>query len=464
MSEFSEFHDSQLNKEETKPILSSSLPSLTSTKSEDQKSSVSKNAIRFVMLCLQYYIMGVLYFCIDLPGGLETVIIKVTGINVMKYNAIFSAYAWSDILMPIIGGMIVDRVVGMRCGYLIFASILMIGQGVVTIGGYLGIFWVMLLGRIIYGCGVGTMQSLVTGSQVLLYDSNITLIISINTGFFRLCAGVALFVSHRIYTSFSFLPTSRHQLGATFGVGFVLTITVLLSAIAIVLLDKLIIKRLVKERKKSRAKLSVNSLFNFSFSYWLLILIGSLFYPIVFSLVGNGQFFFVAKYGMKINEAGLVNSINYAGAVFLSPFLAILIGYYRYHSLWIMAGVLLGISSHVMFISGTSFDNIALVYTAAVLISLSYSFVVCAQWPLIAEIVNPDQLTTAFGIAMACSDLVYSPLSISQGTIIDHFGFFFYEIINVQVLWIVLLIVVLLLIEEISLRYKISASAKRKRK
>ena len=461
MSEFTEFHDSQ---DETKSILSSSRSSLRSTKSEDQRSSVSKNAIRFVMLCLQYYILGATHFCVNLPSGLETVIIKVTGIDVMKYNAIFSAYAWPDVLMPIIGGMIVDRVVGMRCGYLIFTSILMIGQGVMTVGGYLGMFWVMLLGRIIFGCGVGIMMSLVAGSQVLLYDSNTALIISLNIGFTRICAGVALFISHRIYTNFGFLPTSHHQLGATFGVGFVLTIGVLLSAIAIALLDKLIIKRLVKERKKSRAKPSVNSLFNFSFSYWLLVLIGGLFYPVVFSLVGNGQFFFVAKYGMKINEAGLVNSINFAGAVFLSPFLAIVIGLYRYHSLWIMAGVLLGISSHVIFISVTSFDNKTLVYTAAVLISLAYSFIVCSQWPLIGEIVNPDQLTTAFGIAMAFDDLVYSVLSVAQGMIIDYYGFFIYELMNAQVLWMAVLIVVLLLIEEISLRTQNKARAIVKRR
>ena len=439
MSEFSvEFDGSH---EERKPILSA----LESNECNKQKPNTK--LIRLAMLFLQYCIIGGLNFCIDMPGGLETTIIKVTVINATQYNVLFSAYAWPDILMPIIGGMIVDRVVGMRSGYIIFTTILMIGQGILAVGGCFGMFWVMLFGRIVFGCGIGTVQSLVTGSQVLLFDRNTALIIAINAAFMRLCAGSALLVSQRIYDSFGFLPTSRYQLGATLGVGFVLIVCVLLSAIGIVLLDSKA-KRLVNgEQKKGHSKLSV---WKFSLSYWLVVLIGSFFYPVVFSLVANGQLFFVSKYLIGVNEAGLLNSLNYASTIFLSPFLGTLISLYKRNSVWMMCGVVIGISSHVLFMSSS--DNVAFAYTAAILISLAYSFVACAQWPLIGRLAKPHQLTSAFGITMAAYNLFYTLLTITQGRVIDAFGFFFYEIINMQFLWITVFMIVLLWIEEISQR------------
>ena len=451
----------QGNREERKPLLSSSR---TSTAEQDSRMSrISVNAIRFLMLCLQYYIIGALYFCIDIPSGIETTIIKVTDMNVMQYNALFSAYTWPDVLMPVIGGMIVDRIVGIRSGFIIFTSILMIGQGVQAFGGYLGKFWIMLLGRIIFGSGVGTVSSLIAGSQILLFNTNYaTVFIAITTTFLRLGAGISLLVSQRIYNSFSFLPNSSNKLSATLGVGFLLMVGSVLSAIVIILLDRKIKKLDSSGQKKlSRAKPSFTSFFNFSVSYWLTVLIGAFFFPVIFSFVANGQLFFVSKFGINVNEAGLLNSLNYAATVLLSPFLGMLISYCKYHSVWMMSGALLAISSHVIFTSSKpsiSGSN-PFVYSAAVLLSLGYSFVICAQWPLVGQIAKPNQLTTAFGISIATYNLFYSLLAIAQGRIIDNFGFFIYEIINLQSLWIVGLLIVLLWTEKISLKYKLRISA-----
>ncbi len=295
MSEFEQLHNNEepelpdtiidlgkdsISEEEKKPTINTS---------HCHSAVTSVNATRLAMVCFQYYITGALYFNLNLPAGLETTIIELFCVNAMKYNTFYSAYAWSGIPMSIFGGMIVDRVVGIRLGYVMFTALLMIGQGIQLLGSFLGMFWVMVCGRIIFGCGFGTMQSIITGSQVLLFDSNAAIVITSNSGFNCLCAGGAIYVSHIIYASFDFLPKHKYQLGATLGVGFVLMVGGFLSAIVIVLLD-LKIKRLSSGSAKSHKETNL-SVLKFSFSYWLIVLIGALIFPVFYCFVANEQFF-----------------------------------------------------------------------------------------------------------------------------------------------------------------------------
>ncbi len=381
-----------------------------------------------------------------MPGGLANIMIQVTDINALQYNAIFSAYGWPDVIMPILGGVIVDRGIGIKLGFLLFTVIAIVGQGIFAAGGYLGIFWVMVLGRIVYGCGMGTLSSLVTTTQVLLFKTNSVLSIAICASFLRLGAGLALLLSHRIYRCFGFLLTPNHQLGVTLGVGLVLMIGVLVCDILLIMLD-VKVKRLVIKPRLNKA---MTSLWNFPLSYWYLVLISSLFFAVIFSLVGNGQLFFISKYGLDISEASLLNSLNYVATVFVSPFLGVSIRYFKRNSVWIMFGGVFGIISHILFMGSS--DNVPSAYIAAVLVSLSYTFVISSIWPLIGETVKPHQLTTAYGIAISASSFFYTILSVAEGKLIDDFGFLFYEVTNLQFLWITVLIIPLLWIEEIKHR------------
>lgn len=436
--------------------------SVVTTRSSSGRGCSRNNHVlaRLIIVLCQYCIIGSMFFCVEMIGGLQATIIRVTGINSTKYNILFSGYAWPDIIMSIVGGLVIDRIVGMRAGYVIFLGIAMLGQGVLAVGGYFGEFFIMLGGRLLFGCGIGSAQSVVTGSQVLLFDKRTTtIVIAINGAFLRLSAGIALFSSQRIYDWFDFLPKSRYKLGATLLVGFLLMGGAFLCGLTIALIDFYKVDKLKKQRVDNDAEGDIDRPFsvtsccysmfgNFRFAFWLVIIIGALFYPVVFLLVANGQLFFISKYSADLHEASLINSLNYAAAIFLSPFIGLVIGFIKRHCVWTMVGALFGLTSHLIFSIGSNY--IFLAYIAAILTSVSYSFTMLSLYTLIGCLVSPSQLTTAYGIQLSLYDIFYCVLSLMQGILIDKFGYFFYELINLTLVSITILVIVLLLIDQAS--------------
>lgn len=55
-------------------------------------------------------------------------------------------------MLPLVGGLIVDKL-GVRIGTFLFSFILIIGQGVFMAGCTLEWYWLMLVGRFVYGLG-----------------------------------------------------------------------------------------------------------------------------------------------------------------------------------------------------------------------------------------------------------------------------------------------------------------------
>lgn len=45
-----------------------------------------------------------------------------------QFNALYSVYAWPNVVLPFIGGLLVDRIIGIRAASILFAAFVMIGQ------------------------------------------------------------------------------------------------------------------------------------------------------------------------------------------------------------------------------------------------------------------------------------------------------------------------------------------------
>lgn len=65
---------------------------------------------------------------------------------------LYSLYAFPNVIVPLIGGMLIDKV-GARIVLIITCSICVIGHAVYSFGGLENMFTIMLLGRIIFGVG-----------------------------------------------------------------------------------------------------------------------------------------------------------------------------------------------------------------------------------------------------------------------------------------------------------------------
>ena len=68
------------------------------------------------------------YFCFDNPGALQKEIKEAMGISTYQFANLYAWYNWPNVILPIVGGYLMDSVFGIRLGTIIFAAFIIIGM------------------------------------------------------------------------------------------------------------------------------------------------------------------------------------------------------------------------------------------------------------------------------------------------------------------------------------------------
>lgn len=98
------------------------------------------------------FLMGS-YFCYDIPGvATKTFEGPPYNLSAFQVNLMYIVYSTPNTVLPLFGGVFLD-VIGIRIGLLLFTTILTIGQFIYGIGGITNTYWLMLVGRVVFGLG-----------------------------------------------------------------------------------------------------------------------------------------------------------------------------------------------------------------------------------------------------------------------------------------------------------------------
>ena len=81
--------------------------------------------IALILMCLLGFGS---YFCFDNPGALQKEIKDAMGISTYQFSQLYAWYSWPNVILPIIGGYLMDSVFGIRLGTVIFASFIILGK------------------------------------------------------------------------------------------------------------------------------------------------------------------------------------------------------------------------------------------------------------------------------------------------------------------------------------------------
>ena len=147
--------------EKDKKFGGNKIESYTSLNDEDEQLIKSFRATkwRWFVLFIGWIILIGSYFWYDLPNSLSDLIEKYITHETdseVKYNQLYSIYSYPNIILPLFGGVLVDKV-GIRISLIIFMAFSVIGQGVFVIAGYMKStdmsdntpFYIALAGRVI---------------------------------------------------------------------------------------------------------------------------------------------------------------------------------------------------------------------------------------------------------------------------------------------------------------------------
>ena len=120
-----------------------------------------KHIIKWVVLLLACLLLFGNYYCYDIPGAINTHLGEYLGLPYeewqMKMNSLYTAYSVPNLIMPIIGGMLIDSLGATKMLFL-FAVVMVAGQLLFTFGISSKFFWVMIAGRALFGIGGESLE------------------------------------------------------------------------------------------------------------------------------------------------------------------------------------------------------------------------------------------------------------------------------------------------------------------
>ena len=406
---------------------------------------------RYFILILLFLSNVSIYFAIELPSGLQLDIINVMNINAKQYNLLFSVFTWPDLVLSVFGGILIDRVIGMRIGILLLVLFALSGQTIFALGMFLNNFTVALLGRIVLGCGIGLLKSLIFVFVAIWFKGKeLSFITGLTAFFVRTGTTLGILAPQHIYDGLKYFSLSKSfRLGITSSIGVAAFVLSFICCIFAVMLDKRG-DHIIEERAQAKkGKFRLKDLKDFSISFWLSTLSCGIYHAAVYSFVANGQFYIISKFGFDADKANLANSLIFLAPVIVTPLLGILMDITGYSIVWGIAGLLLGIVTHGLYITSVS-EMSFIPYVAAIMYSLSYSFFVTATYPIPVLLVQEHQLATAYSLYNAEYCIAFATTSVITGFLIDHNGFLYLEAYFFLILCFVFSLIIILVLIDMS--------------
>ena len=404
-----------------------------------------KHAYRYLLLGLFCVARICLTYNVDLPAALESTIINVMRVDITQYELLYSLYSWPSVFLAVIGGLLIDRVFGLRLGLTLFVTTACLGQLLVAMGAYIDQFWLMVVGRFVLGAGAELASSAGDVFAASLFrDRELSFVFGLVYGAGRVSSTLTLNFSSVLYSFFkSYIENHNARLGSVMLFGFVLALASLMVAIIAALLDYRR-EKVTGTNTQNRRQFKLKDIKDFSLPFWIFVLIGLLYYIPVSPFISIGQVFFKQKYAYLTDVANLVNGVTFLVLAVAYPLFGLVFDWTGYKLYWGMFSILGTQACHILFaFSGPDFFA---PITGSLSLGLFYSMYTSAVWPLVFLLIQEHQLGTAYEISYAFYTLGQDLAAVIIGQIIDNNGYMIVELFFVGVLSLTLILLIALYI------------------
>ncbi|RWS31064.1 major facilitator superfamily domain-containing protein 1-like isoform X3, partial [Leptotrombidium deliense] len=379
---------------------------------------------RFIALAFMCFMGFGNYFVYDIPGSLQSKITSDMNVNTAAFGTLYSVYSWPNVIISFFGGFLIDRVFGIRLGAVVFASIVLAGQLVFAFGGIVNRFWVMQLGRFIFGLGGENLAVTQNTYAVSWFQGKeLNMVFGFQLSFARVGSTVNFLVMGKLYNYLKTYYTGYTCLGIALIIASSTCVFSLLSSIILGFMDKRAEKLLNRSEGKTGEVIKLTDVRYFSFKFWMLSLICVTSYTAIFPFVGLGTVFFMQKYDLQFDDANTIDGFAYLMSAIMSPILGLLVDLTGRNLLWIFSSTLILLASHVVF-TFTTWNP----WFPVVLLGLGYSVMSSALWPMVALVIPEHQLGTAYGAMQSIQNLGLAIAPLIAGYLIDYKGYIVLEV------------------------------------
>ncbi|XP_053394258.1 major facilitator superfamily domain-containing protein 1-like [Mercenaria mercenaria] len=373
-------------------------------------------AYRFILLFFNCLLTFGSYFCFDMPSVLQDTFTGATqsncsdgnktmnitpycnvtcddclGMSDDSYNLLYAIYAWTNAFVVIGAGFLIDKL-GNRVGLFLFSFLVVLGSSTFAAGAMLkgtkAMLPVMLLGRLLFGSGNGSMT--IVQNRLTAYwfrNKELALAFGITLAFSRLGSVLNFFLTKTFEGQYG-LSWTLWGGAMLCGLGFI-------SAIIVSFLDIYGVKQLgdADNLRTESKKVRVTDIRYFSVSYWLLALTIMFFYNGVFPFVADSSKFIAKKYGFSDQTSSYISGSVYDVSMILSPFLGGVIDVRGKRGYLAIGCALFTIPVFGLLAFSHVYPLIPTLW-----LGITYSIAAASMWPSIPLVVSQATIGTAMGL------------------------------------------------------------------
>ncbi|XP_031634922.1 major facilitator superfamily domain-containing protein 1 isoform X2 [Contarinia nasturtii] len=384
----------------------------------------SSTCHRFIALILMCLVGFASYFCYDNPASLQNYFMKDMDMSTTQFVWLYSIYSWPNVVFCFIGGFLIDRVFGIRFGTILYMFILMIGQLIVAFGAILDAFWMMIVGRFIFGIGAESLAVAQNNYAVLWFKGKeLNMVFGLQLSFARVGSTVNFIVMEPIYKYINKWYKGHMCLGVVMLISFTTCLMSFACAVLLGWLDKRAQRILQRNDNPSGDVAKLSDVKTFKISFWMVSVICVAYYVAIFPFVALGKVFFMQKYDLAPEDANFLDSLVFLISAVASPLFGFVIDKTGRNVSWMLISILTTIGAH-SFLAFTYVNP----YICMITMGLAYSMLASSLWPLVALIIPEYQLGTAYGICQSVQNLGLAVVSMFAGIIVDRGGYFTLEI------------------------------------
>lgn len=373
---------------------------------------------RFIALIFMCLLGFGSYFCYDGPGALQDVFKHELNLTSTEFNFLYSIYSWPNVVLCFIGGFLIDRVFGIRLGTVIYLFILLIGQLVFSYGALLDTYWLMVLGRFVFGIGAESLAVAQNNYAVLWFKGKeLNMVFGLQLSFARVGSAVNFLVMDPLYQHVTNFYHGATAVGVVLLLAGVTCVISFFCALILGGMDKRAERILRRNNNPGGEVVKLSDVFTFKLSFWLVSVICVAYYVAIFPFIAMGKVFFQHKYHLEPQEANTIVSLVYWVAAVASPVFGFIIDKTGRNVFWVFLSTVFAMYSHA-FMAFTNLNP----YWCMLLLGFSYSMLAASLWPLIALIIPEYQLGTAYGFCQSVQNLGLAIVLIVSGIIVDKSG------------------------------------------
>jgi len=322
--------------------------------------------------------------------------------------ALYSVYNYPNMVLALFGGVLIDRIFGIRKATLLFTGLIMAGAFIFWVGVVYFSYPAMIAGRFIFGLG-GESQSVAQSAYTTRWFKMSPAL--------SLAFGICLSFS-RVGSSFNFLfmPGFSTSYGLDFAVftGCIACTFSMLSAILLVILDKRAEKRGEIVIQDPEGDFECKSVVAFPLSMWLIAFICITAYMAIFPFNSIAVNLFEQKFGYESDEAARTVSIYQFVSAGASPVLGFLVDRSGRFVFWTTTACAMICLFHIALII-TSIPPSAMMAW----LGLSYSMMASSLWPGVAYVVPASGVGTAYGLMTALQNFGSGTMPLIAGVLLD---------------------------------------------